>query len=399
MVDRRVDHMPDSQSYGQESIVPARVRSGPSHGVASRPLGHSMITSLKIQNFRPFRRTELSGLSRVNIVVGDNGSGKTAFLESLFLAAAANPQLPITLRQWRGLETMPNATTIDIYDALWNNLFNNFDKDQTIRIELRGSKNDSRSLSMHFQQQAAITVPLNQNGGGGSELKPSTGIYQPFVFHWTALNMPDAILTMRISASGLQAEGNAHESNLRAAFIPAHAQTSNQFTATLFSNLSKQNKESEFVAALRMQFPAIDKVSVEIEAGASAIFVSVPSLAQKIPLALFSNAASNLASMLLNIASNVGGIVCLDEIENGFHYTRYETVWRQAYEFAGVFETQIFASTHSLECLKAALSIMEKHPDDFSLVQVFQENGVSDARVIAGREAANAIEHDMEVRG
>jgi hypothetical protein len=119
---------------------------------------------------------------------------------------------------------------------------------------------------------------------------------------------------MRSTAAGLQVEGITHESNLRSAFIPAHAQTSHQFTAVLFSNLSKHNKEGDFVKALTKQFPHIQKVSVEIEAGASSIFVSVPWLAQKIPLALFSNAASNLASILLNIASSAKGIVCVDEL-------------------------------------------------------------------------------------
>jgi AAA15 family ATPase/GTPase len=285
-----------------------------------------------------------------------------------------------------------------LYDSLWNNLFNEFDRNKVISIQLHGSENDSRSLSMFFQKEAEVTLPLKQNGGGAAELKPSIGIYQPFVFHWKSPDAPDVILTMRSTAGGLQVQGIMHESNLRGAFIPAHAQTSNQFTAILFSNLSKQNKEAEFVAALKLQFPQLQKVSVELDAGASALFVSVPWLQQKIPLALFSNAASNLASILLNISSSAKGIVCIDEIENGFHYTRYGSVWQQTHSFADVFETQVFASTHSLECLRAALPVMETHLDEFALIQMFQDGGVSRARVIAGTDASNAIEHGLEVR-
>jgi predicted ATPase len=306
-----------------------------------------MIESLEIENFRPFRKLELSGLKRVNIIVGDNGSGKTAFLEAIFLAAGSNPQVGVTLRQWRGLEAATITTSIDIYDAIWINLFSNYDREKIINIRLHGSKNDSRSLSVFYKKDSTITLPLTTNG---YDTPRST--YVPVALRWKAPDSDDVELTMRSTGAGLQIEGVIRESNLRSAFIPAHAQTSNQYTAVLYSNLSKENKEGDFVAAIRKQFPAIEKVSVELEAGASAVFVSVPGLSRKIPLALFSNAASNLASILLNIAGSSHGIVCVDEIENGFHYTKYHRVWDQIRTFANDFETQIFASTHSAECLR-----------------------------------------------
>jgi recombinational DNA repair ATPase RecF len=46
---------------------------------------YRMMRSLSIENFRSYRELHLSPLRRVNILVGDNGSGKTALLEALFL--------------------------------------------------------------------------------------------------------------------------------------------------------------------------------------------------------------------------------------------------------------------------------------------------------------------------
>jgi predicted ATPase len=397
MTDRRAgapEYRPDSRPSYKTAIV------GAAHsGRASRSTGYRMISSVDIENFRPFKKLTLSNLERINIVVGDNSSGKTAFLEAIFLASAANPQLPINLRLWRGLEATVATTTTEIYDALWSNLFNEFDKNRTISIQLHGSENDSRTLFMHFQKEAAVTLPLKQNGGATGELKPAAGIYQPFVFHWKVPNEPDMVLTMKLGAAGLQMEGITRESNLRSAFIPAHAQTSQQYTASLFSNLSKENKEGDFINALVKQFPHIQKVSVEIEAGAPSLFVSVPWVARKMPLALFSNAASNLATILLNIAASTKGIVCLDEIENGFHYTRQASIWEQLYQFANDYQTQVFATTHSLECLKAAVPMMQKHQDDFSVIQLHQSDGISNAFTVPANEAIQAIENDIELRG
>jgi hypothetical protein len=60
---------------------------------------------------------------------------------------------------------------------------------------------------------------------------------------------------------------------------------------------------------------------------------------------------------------------------------------------------QVFASVHSLEALKSALPMLTEHRADFSLVQVFQENGASKAVVVPGKEAIAAIGNDIEVRG
>ncbi len=41
---------------------------------------------------------------------------------------------------------------------------------------------------------------------------------------------------------------------------------------------------------------------------------------------------------------------------------------------------------------------MEKFPNDFTIVQVTQDDGISDALVIPGQDAAIAIESGLEVR-
>jgi hypothetical protein len=41
---------------------------------------------------------------------------------------------------------------------------------------------------------------------------------------------------------------------------------------------------------------------------------------------------------------------------------------------------------------------MEKFADEFTLIQVFQESGVSDAMVVPGKDAGVAIATGLEVR-
>jgi AAA15 family ATPase/GTPase len=50
-----------------------------------------MITDLTFQNFRGFSELHLKDLRQINLVVGRNGTGKTALLEGISLGTGANP--------------------------------------------------------------------------------------------------------------------------------------------------------------------------------------------------------------------------------------------------------------------------------------------------------------------
>ena len=70
--------------------------------------------------------------------------------------------------------------------------------------------------------------------------------------------------------------------------------------------------------------------------------------------------------------------------------------WEALHRFAIENKTQLFLSTHSWECLQGASVVIDKHQNDFSLIQVMQEKGVSAALVAAGKNVAAAIESDIE---
>src|SRR5450432_3508407 len=106
-----------------------------------------MIDSVKIDNFRGFAELEVNGLKPINILVGDNSSGKTAFLEAILLSSAAVPQIAFQLNEWRQLgrhiELRMDASS---YWGLWEGLFHQYDLSRSIRIEVVGSADSSRTL-------------------------------------------------------------------------------------------------------------------------------------------------------------------------------------------------------------------------------------------------------------
>jgi AAA domain len=168
----------DSTRAGGRSILLPAARLGRAQGVASRPAGYCMIESLEIENFRAFKKLSLAKLKPLNIIVGDNASGKTALLEAIFFATGPSPEIGVRMRQWRGFEVGGPIPHTDIYEALWADLFCGFSKNAVIKIDLHGTRNDSRSLTIFYDKSEPITLPLSDKPAS----MPAT--YTPVTFRW-----------------------------------------------------------------------------------------------------------------------------------------------------------------------------------------------------------------------
>jgi hypothetical protein len=126
-----------------------------------------MIESLEISNFRGFSNLILKNLSRVNIIVGDNGSGKTALLESLFLAGGLGPEIYLRTRAWRGAgEKMLVSLERDQYEALWKEIFYGLDQNQAVIIRFIDSISGERQLRIYYDAAQTHMMPLDIGKGG-----------------------------------------------------------------------------------------------------------------------------------------------------------------------------------------------------------------------------------------
>ncbi len=91
-----------------------------------------------------------------------------------------------------------------------------------------------------------------------------------------------------------------------------------------------------------------------------------------------------LVSIILAILDAQDGIVLIDEIENGLHHLSQEILWDAIFESAKEFNVQIFAATHSMECVEAfssSYSRIGKNNDDIRLYRI--ERKGDDCRVVS----------------
>ena len=118
-------------------------------------------------------------------------------------------------------------------------------------------------------------------------------------------------------------------------------------------------------------------------------------LDELVPLPAMGEGMSRLARIVLGIARSTGGVALVDEIENGFHHAVLPDVWRAIGKAADKFDTQVFATTHSFECVQAADAALD---DQLAFHRLEAIDSGSRCVTYDRENISAAIKHGLEVR-
>jgi hypothetical protein len=182
-------------------------------------------------------------------------------------------------------------------------------------------------------------------------------------------------------------------------FFPSSAWNLPMLPAQMFSQLSLQQREKAIVDAVRDEFePSLESLVVLSPSGTPGLYAGLRYLKEKLPIGYLSAGISRFIAMLSAVLIRGQGVVLIDEIENGISYKIFQSLWKYLLKFAVDNDTQIFATTHSLECVRALLPAMQDHEDDFTLLRAERTNGSSAITLVPGRFLESAIDQGVEVR-
>ncbi len=324
--------------------------------------GYKMIHGIEIRNFRCYKHLQIEDVARINVIVGDNGSGKSALLESIFLPLCTTTQTPMRFRQQRGLENTFNATVRRIEDVLWSEVFHNGDFTQPVQITLSGDAPEARSLVIARGDGGEVLLPLSNvsaphqvTGGVTMIFRDAYGVERPlrptvtndgFRFPETGEDMPGFF---HYAATG---SVNALE------------------TVGRFSQLSIAEKHENFVKLFSSEYGWLDNINIEVLAGQPALYAKVGNQKGKVALPNLSGGINRMVAILLAIAAHERSVICVDEIENGIYFKHHQAMWRGLLTFLRRQESQLFVSTHSLECLKALIAAAGDDVSDIALWRI-----------------------------
>jgi len=363
-----------------------------------------VLTSLEIKNFRTFKHLRIERLGRVNLVVGKNNVGKTTLLEALRLYGA----------YW------PPATVASILDER-NEIVGASEGSELLLLESllhgrnvsEGSQILIRDAQVPSGRNLVATFVSGNDAVDKGESKRNSSLAQPG--RWALkIAVNGSEVTVRANEISRYRSGFTNVGTMRVAGTPFLRGTmcggaTEAMMAAWWDELSLTEAEDRILNALRLIAP-IKRVGFVADPRVREHRIAKASLEgqrQPVPMAALGDGVVRMFQIAVAMEFAVTNreetfsLLLIDEVESGVHHTLHPGLWRFILQAARALDVQVFATTHSWDCLKglakATKEDVETNAEAIRLEQV--EGEEQTGAVIIDREGLPIVVRDsIEVR-
>ncbi|MBN1286752.1 MAG: AAA family ATPase [Anaerolineae bacterium] len=330
-----------------------------------------MIEDLTIENYRLFRKFEIDGLARVNLIVGDNNSGKSSLLEAVYLLTGKGYRGHILrILQERG-EYMEDVDPILKRKTISYRIIHIFHKHE-VKV---GSIIKIATMS----EQASFILSTDDNP---EQLALSDLAY-----------VPPSALKIRYTKSGETTEQELkHDEDI--SILPSARKSSSNviFVTTnpfgydelsiLWDHITITPKESKVVEALQILEPAVEQIRfVSRQTSNSGIILGLRGQYSPVPLGSMGGGMRRILAIAASLVSAEGGTLLVDEIDTGLYHGAMTNMWRLVLETAARLDVQVFATTHSWDCVESFADALSARDDEIGQLIRLERHG-EDVRAV-----------------
>ena len=349
-----------------------------------------MLKRLCISDFRGLRDVTVDDLSRINLVTGRNNSGKTTLLEALLLlVGAANARMafsPHVIRGWK--QGMPPRWVAETY---WKPLFSGLDTDKV--PEISGVHSSIGEMALTIKWDRPLKEEFSRDGIK-EPLAAGTSEKRSLRFAYEDPKVGKIESEARETTDKIDVDQGDSYVPFNVEILQPGGGNVNE-DAVALGQLRMQKRGELILKALRTMEPKLDGIEDNSSSGAPMICVDI-GLPELAPLSVMGAGMTHVARIVLAAATAAGGMVLVDEIENGLHHSVLPDVWRVIATAAEQFDVQFFATTHSFECVAAAHEALS--PDRFRLHRLEVVDGENRCVTLSPTAISGAIRHNMEIR-
>ncbi len=373
-----------------------------------------VLDSLEIRNFRAFRHLQIQRLGRVNLITGKNNVGKTSLLEALLLyARGGSPALIRDLLESRdelraGAENLAPRQRSVYWPSQVENiryLFHDYPdlwgKVESVSIGHMPIQNDNLSLSVQWQinhydtqgqlQSRFVSPPVNEFTDADEAVPYLVAEqYGRFLSRMSLINVFDGTFPFTREPRELPVQ-YVKSDGLNPYLI-----------GELWDKIALSSSEEDVLALLQLIDSRVKRVSIvgEERTQGRVPVVSLIGTEGRFPLKSLGDGINRLFGIALALVNAKGGLLLLDEIENGIHYSVQPQIWNFLFEAARRLNVQVFATTHSWDCIAAFQRAAQEHEEDEGvLIRLQNRNGEVVETLLDENELEIAVQENIEVRG
>lgn len=377
-----------------------------------------MIRKLHVSQFRGYSDFRMERLGSINLLVGGNNSGKTSLLEAIeLLLAHGDPRSLWNALSRRGErvwddEDRRGAAELDIC-----RLFHNYDLQIGSSLEIRASDDFDEQLLRATLLEKLVETPEQD----WRQAQLPTFPQEP-PFGGTALSLQwkggsneeeETLLPLTdrggLSFDGIRRRPPRREDQRQPVSFVTTSSLSSEEVVLLLSRYVLNPEEEVLLKALRIIEKDIERIapvagtqSLPGYGGQNStrggVVIKCRNVKTRLPIGTMGDGIWRLLSLALSLIRAEHGVLLVDEIDTGLHYTVMEDMWRLVYLTARRLGVQIFATTHSSDCWKALAAICRDPNIGADATIQHIERGKSQSTSFAGREIIIAAERGFEVR-
>jgi predicted ATPase len=334
-----------------------------------------VIHSLHISGFKLFHDIALPRLGRLNLFVGENNTGKSCLLEAISLYTGRLPAADVIriasersserLRPWDidGITEEGPSLIHPVFDLFRRN-GNGVENQIVIR-----KRDDANPLRLQHRLQR-----LTRGDDGIRRYEPvapgdvtTEGVEMAIEVYRGKKRV--ALITRRsfempFRTSSLEKLANPDASAV--AFLPARG-FSEEGAASIWDSIVQGPGQELVLEWLRMIDPRIEDLTFISGTARSRVPLLKMQGRGRIPLRSMGDGMTRMFHIALAVGAAQGGVLLIDEFENGLHWRIQEKLWNALDQAGHNADVQIFCTTHSRDCIEGftAAALTAKRPDAF----------------------------------
>lgn len=370
----------------------------------------AFIKTIEIHKFRAIKELTVSDFSNINLIVGDNNSGKTTFLEAiqLLFAKAQLSYIKSVISQ----RTVLNLHSNSFYTSFIKmfNIDQNIDRMEfdiyavsdngPLEVEVTGrerviSGEDALQLSKISPRQKAMYKRA-------SETVPETvKLFEGKIVTQAGENTSERKLSCTSLDTGILGPIVKKEVHYISSF--------GHLRYDLLQNIVENPEYKRLVINILKQFDdSIADICYTKADDGNFLETVITQNGTNMPFSVYGDGIKKILYILNKLFDATDSILMIDEIETGLHKKYYEPLFPVVFALAKKLNVQLFIATHSIEAIDAILkygkyedTVVENDPIKVITLKKVYTNNSSNvvARNVAGKYVYdNRKAFEFEVR-
>ncbi len=331
-------------------------------------------SSIDIENYKQFKNFSIQNLNRINLIGGDNNSGKSSLLEAIYLLCIQNDIFAFIEMQRKRGKFFTNVPS--------NWLFENLPKKAKVNGVFFASKVNN---SFFIEQEEDKNFDKTN--------------YLTTLFLKASFNNEYSESNLRLFERGKQ-NYFKHINNL------CNVRYSSPFSIHSREDLFKSHEKSietksidKILDFIRTHVDnGIEKIDLVGEGNLQRFLVTHKDYEEAIDITHFGDGLQRIFQITLLFATVKNGVLLIDEIENAIHHDLFKKFTRFIEDLAEEFNVQLFITSHSKECINSFFDNGNKNTN-LSAYSLVRQNEKIELQYTEGERFGRMIQNfDTDLR-